>query len=85
MKKNPVLGLDIAQNSAVAQLDRAGGTRCWHATLTTDQTACLLQPNQFDAAQKMPGRIGRAGEGHRAGWPQDLNSFRTQSLRRALS
>lgn len=38
MKKNPVLGMDIAQKSAVAQLDRADGTRCWRETLTTDQT-----------------------------------------------
>jgi len=37
MKKNHILGLDIAQNSAVAQLDRADGTRCWHEKLTTDQ------------------------------------------------
>jgi transposase len=37
MKKNHILGRDIAQNSAVAQLDRADGTRCWHETLTTDQ------------------------------------------------
>lgn len=38
MKKNHILGMDIAQNSAVAQLDRADGTRCWHETLPTDQT-----------------------------------------------
>lgn len=37
MTKNHILGLDIAQNSAVTQLDRADGTRCGHATLTTDQ------------------------------------------------
>lgn len=37
MKKNHILGMDIAQNSAVAQLDRADGTRCWRGTLTTDQ------------------------------------------------
>ena len=37
MKKNHILGMDIAQNSAVAQLDRADGTRCWRETLTTDQ------------------------------------------------
>lgn len=37
MKKNHILGMDIAQKSAVAQLDRADGTRCWHETLTTDQ------------------------------------------------
>jgi transposase len=30
--------MDIAQNSAVAQLDRADGTRCWRTTLSTDQT-----------------------------------------------
>jgi transposase len=30
--------MDIAQNSAVAQLDRANGTRCWRVTLSTDQT-----------------------------------------------
>jgi transposase len=38
MTKNYILGLDIAQNTAVAQLDRADGTRCWRDTLTTDQT-----------------------------------------------
>lgn len=37
MTKNHILGMDIAQKSAVAQLDRADGTRCWRATLTTDQ------------------------------------------------
>jgi transposase len=37
MTKNHILGLDIAQKNAVAQLDRADGTRCWRATLTTDQ------------------------------------------------
>lgn len=37
MTKNHILGLDIAQKSAVAQLDRADGTRCWRAALTTDQ------------------------------------------------
>jgi transposase len=37
MKKNHILGMDIAQNSVVAQLDRADGTRCWRDTLTTDQ------------------------------------------------
>jgi transposase len=37
MTKNAILGMDIAQKSAVAQLDRADGTRCWRTTLTTDQ------------------------------------------------
>ena len=37
MTKNYILGLDIAQNTAVAQLDHADGTRCWRDTLTTDQ------------------------------------------------
>jgi transposase len=37
MKKNHILGMDIAQKSAVAQLDRADGTRCWRVSLTTDQ------------------------------------------------
>lgn len=37
MTKNHILGMDIAQKSAVAQLDRADGTRCWQITLTTDQ------------------------------------------------
>ena len=37
MTKNQILGLDIAQNTAVVQLDRADGTTCWHGTLTTDQ------------------------------------------------
>jgi transposase len=37
MTKNQILGLDIAQHSAVAQLDRADGSKCWRGTLTTDQ------------------------------------------------
>jgi transposase len=37
MTKNHILGLDIAQNSTVAQLDCADGSKCWRATLTTDQ------------------------------------------------
>jgi transposase len=37
MKKNHILGLDIAQHSAVAQLERADGTRCWRGTLPTNQ------------------------------------------------
>ena len=38
MTKNHILGMDIAQKSAVAQLIRADGTKCWRGTLTTDQT-----------------------------------------------
>lgn len=38
MTRNYILGLDIAQNSAVAQLERADGSKCWRGTLTTDQT-----------------------------------------------
>jgi len=37
MTKNHILGLDIAQNSAVAQLERGDGAKCWHGTLTSDQ------------------------------------------------
>jgi transposase len=37
MTKSHILGLDIAQNSAVAQLARADDTKCWRDTLTTDQ------------------------------------------------
>jgi transposase len=37
MTKNHILGLDIAQTTAVAQLDRVAGPRCWRETLTTDQ------------------------------------------------
>lgn len=37
MTKNHILGLDIAQNSAVAQLDRADGSTCWRGPLRTDQ------------------------------------------------
>jgi transposase len=37
MTKSHILGLDLAQHSAVAQLDRADGSRCWRGTLTTDQ------------------------------------------------
>ena len=35
MTKNHILGLDLAQNSAVAQLEGADGTRCWRGTLAT--------------------------------------------------
>jgi transposase len=38
MKKNHLLGLDIAQNSAEAQLIRADGTPCWRGPLATSQT-----------------------------------------------
>ena len=38
MKKNFILGMDIAQHSAVAQLDRADGSNCWRGTLTTDRS-----------------------------------------------
>ncbi len=37
MTKNAILGLDIAQHTAVAQLDRADGTRCWCSPLATSQ------------------------------------------------
>jgi transposase len=37
MIKNHILGMDIAQNSAVAQLDHADGTPCWRGTLATSQ------------------------------------------------
>lgn len=37
MTKSHILGLDIAQNSAVAQLERADGSSCWHGTLPTSQ------------------------------------------------
>jgi transposase len=37
MTKNHILGMDIAQNTAVTQLDRADGTKCWHGTLATSQ------------------------------------------------
>lgn len=37
MTKNHILGLDIAQNSAVAQLNRADGTKCWRGPLLTSQ------------------------------------------------
>lgn len=42
MKKNHLLGLDIAQNSAEAQLIRADGTLCWHGPLATSQTGWHL-------------------------------------------
>ena len=38
MTKNHILGMDIAQHSAVAQLDRVDGSTCWRGTLSTDQT-----------------------------------------------
>lgn len=37
MIKNHILGLDVAQKSTVAQLDRADGFTCWRGTLTTDR------------------------------------------------
>src|SRR5436190_6715974 len=37
MTKNHILGLDIAQNTAVAQLERADGAKCWRETFTTAQ------------------------------------------------
>ena len=37
MTKNHILGMDIAQHSAVAQLDSADGSHCWRGTLTSDQ------------------------------------------------
>ena len=37
MTKNHILGMDIAQNSVVAQLDRADGSTCWRGPLRTDQ------------------------------------------------
>jgi transposase len=37
MTKNHILGMDIAQKSAVAQLIRGDGTKCWRGTLPTDQ------------------------------------------------
>lgn len=37
MTKNHILGLDIAQNTAVVQLNRADGAKCWRGTLTGDQ------------------------------------------------
>ena len=38
MTKNQILGMDIAQHSAVAQLDSAEGSNRWRGTLTTDQS-----------------------------------------------
>jgi transposase len=38
MKKNFILGMDIAQHSAVTQLDRADGSNCWRGTLSTDRS-----------------------------------------------
>jgi transposase len=45
MTKNHILGLDIAQNTAVAQLERADGAKCWRETFTTAQAGweCLEQ------------------------------------------
>jgi transposase len=37
MTKSHILGLDIAQHSAVAQLDLADGTHCWRGPLATSQ------------------------------------------------
>lgn len=37
MTKSHILGMDIAQSSAVAQLERADGFKCGRGTLTTDQ------------------------------------------------
>jgi transposase len=38
MTKNHILGLDLAQNSAVAQLEGADGSVCWRDTLSTNQS-----------------------------------------------
>lgn len=38
MTKIYLLGLDIAQPSAMAQLDRPDGIRCWRRSLSTDRT-----------------------------------------------
>src|SRR5436309_1939187 len=38
MTKNHILGLDIAQKTAEAQLNRADGSKCWRGPLTADQT-----------------------------------------------
>lgn len=44
MTKSHILGLDIAQDSAVVQLEGTDGSRCWRGTLTTDQTGwCQLE------------------------------------------
>ena len=37
MTKTSILGLDIAKDTAVAQLERADGAKCWRGKLTTDQ------------------------------------------------
>ena len=37
MTKNHILGLDLAQATAVAQLDLADGTNCWRGPLPTSQ------------------------------------------------
>lgn len=43
MTKNYILGMDIAQQSAVAQLVRSvDGFKCWRGKLTTDQSGWLL-------------------------------------------
>ena len=38
MTKSHILGLDIAQDSAVVQLEGTDGFKCWRGTLTTDQS-----------------------------------------------
>jgi transposase len=38
MKKNHLLGLDVAQKNIEAQLVRADGSRCWRGSLPTSQT-----------------------------------------------
>jgi len=37
--------MDIAQHSAVAQLDRADGSNCWRGTLTTDRSGWQMLEN----------------------------------------
>ena len=56
MTKSHILGLDIAQNRAVAQLDRADGFTCWRGPLTTDQAGwqrleTLLAENKVPFSQ----------------------------------
>ncbi|HEX8919754.1 MAG TPA: IS110 family transposase, partial [Chloroflexota bacterium] len=58
MTKSYIFAMDIAQNSAVVQLDRADGTCLWHGTVTADQAGW----------QTLQSALGR----HGATWPDTL-------------
>ena len=56
MTKSHLLGLDIADKSAVAQLERADGSKCWRGLLSADQVGWkqlekILAENELSFAE----------------------------------